>query len=494
MMKEPGKLLQEEAVMEDIFESFPMGVLILDAQGKILKMNRHQERISRVGRDKIVGTFFHETWKRLFDQGTYGNKYWELLNEGKPFTIIFSEVLPQFYDVKVSGLGHGAPLSSGGGFILIHDLSEQLGVGKRALEQLANQLAESTEFLTSLIDSSPNAVITTDEDGFIRSANRTAERVFGHSRGELFWKHISQLFVDPPRVDELLAKTSKGVGLEAGCKRNGRYVFPVRIQVSDIVRREGSGKLKLFLLTDISREKSMEERLALSEKLAIYSELMAGIAHQLNNPLVGVVNFSSLLLDRIGPDDPNRKVAETISLAARECQRLLASMIKSIREPQSTFHRVNMGDVLDSAIRTACEQWRGDESRLVLKKRFQADAPMVKGDSLQLLEVFRNLIINALQAMPEGGTLEIGMKSSAGKKEMKIWCRDTGSGISTEDLPRIFTPFFSTKKNTGGGLGLSFSHQVVKSHSGRIIVRSSVGRGSTFIVILPTCAKESSVE
>ena len=491
MKRQLEMLSRKPDFLEDAFESLPMGVLLLDAEGRVLMMNHRQEQISRVTRDEIIGCYFHERWKRLFDQDTYGNKYWELLYEGKPFTIIFSEVLPQFYDIKVSGLSHGAPLSSGQGFILVHDLSEELGVGKRALEQLANQLAESTEFLSSLIDSSPNTVITTDESGFIRSSNRTAQGDFGYSKGEFFWKHISEIFADPSKVSEHLSNANKGARFEAKCKRKNGNIFPVSVLVSDIIRKRDRRRLKLFLLYDITKEKEMEERLALSEELAIYSELMAGIAHQLNNPLVGVVNFSSLLLDKVNSDDANRKLVDAIYQAAKECQRLLASMVKSIKEPESTFHDVNIGEVLESAIQSAWEQEGINSSKVLVKKKIRANIPTVKGDSLQLHEVFRNIIINALQAMPDGGTLEIGLKSGR-EHEMKIWFRDTGHGISKQDLFRIFTPFFSTKK-TGSGLGLSFAHQVVKSHSGRIIVRSSPHKGSTFIVVLPIGIKEDNV-
>ena len=473
--------------LEDVFESLPMGVLVLDGEGRVLKMNRRQEQISRVTRDKIIGAYFHERWKRLFDQNTYGNKYSELLHEGKPFTIIFSEVLPQFYNVKVSGLSHGAQLSSAPGFVLVHDLSEELGLGKRALEQLTNQLAESTDFLNSLIDPSPNSVITTDEDGFIRSANRTAEEVFGYTKGEFVWKNISQIFADPSKVSEYLSDRNKRIRFEVEGKRKNGNLFPVSVALSDIIRKNGKRRLKLFLLYDTTKEKEMEERLALSEQLAIYSELMAGIAHQINNPLVGVVNFSSLLLDRVSSDDPNRELVDAIHQAARECQRLLASMVKSIREPESTFHGVNIGELLKSAIQSAWKQEGINSSKVLLKEKIQANVPTVKGDSLQLHEVFRNIIINALQSMPGGGTLEVGLKSGS-EHEMKIWFRDTGHGISKQDLLRIFTPFFSTKK-TGSGLGLSFAHQVIKSHSGRIDVESTPNKGSTFTVLLPAGIK-----
>jgi two-component system NtrC family sensor kinase len=238
----------------------------------------------------------------------------------------------------------------------------------------------------------------------------------------------------------------------------------------------------------------MEDKLALSERLAIYSELMAGIAHQLNNPMVGVINFSGLLLGKIAADDPNRKVAETIYEAAKECQRLLASLMKSIHEPQSTFHDVNVGEVLDSALNATWNHESFNLADVQLKKLIPGVIPKIKGDSLQLLEVFRNILINAFQAMPDGGWLDIGIKVALKEKEIKVWFKDTGHGISKENLSRIFTPFFSTKKNKGAGLGLSFAFQVIRSHSGRIVVKSMENRGTTFVIVLPIHTEEGRFE
>jgi two-component system NtrC family sensor kinase len=223
----------------------------------------------------------------------------------------------------------------------------------------------------------------------------------------------------------------------------------------------------------------MEDKLALSERLAIYSELMAGIAHQLNNPMVGVINFSGLLLGKIAADDPNRKVAETIYEAAKECQRLLASLMKSIHEPQSTFHDVNVGEVLDSALNATWNHESFNLAGVQLKKVIPGVIPKIKGDSLQLLEVFRNILMNAFQAMPDGGSLNIGIKAALKKKEIKVWFKDTGHGIS---------------KNKGAGLGLSFAFQVIRSHSGRIVVKSLENRGTTFVIVLPIHTEEGRFE
>ena len=482
------------AFIEDILESLPIGVIILDNGGKILMINHYQERISRIDREKLLGTYYHDTWKRLFDQGSYGNKYWNLINNRESFTFIFTDILPQFYDFKICGIAYGAPLSLSAGFILLHDVSDELGRDKRTLEQLANQLAESSEFLNNLVDSSPNMVFTTDTAGFIQTTNKTSERLLGYTRGDFLLKHISSVFADASKSEIILSRTGQVTKTELMCKKRNGTVFPARVRVNDIRRTDGSFKSKLFLLEDITWEKTMEDKLALSERLAIYSELMAGIAHQLNNPMVGVINFSGLLLGKIAADDPNRKVAETIYEAAKECQRLLASLMKSIHEPQSTFHDVNVGEVLDSALNATWNHESFNLAGVQLKKVIPGVIPKIKGDSLQLLEVFRNILMNAFQAMPDGGSLNIGIKAALKKKEIKVWFKDTGHGISKENLSRIFTPFFSTKKNKGAGLGLSFAFQVIRSHSGRIVVKSLENRGTTFVIVLPIHTEEGRFE
>jgi two-component system NtrC family sensor kinase len=238
-------------------------------------------------------------------------------------------------------------------------------------------------------------------------------------------------------------------------------------------------------VTDISREKNLEERLAISEKLAIYSELIAGIFHQINNPLVGVVNFSAILLERMNENDANRAVVVTIHAAALQCQRLIASLTKGFREPQSTFNRVSLRNILEHSIEEVQKVHGNSLAKVKLVKKIPDELPDVLGDFLQLDQVFQNFIDNAFQSMIAGGRLEIATTLEKSSGEILIQVSDTGCGIVSENLSKIFTPFFTTKKNTGGGLGLSFAYQVVKSHSGRIEVQSVVDQGTVFSIYLP---------
>ena len=345
-------------------------------------------------------------------------------------------------------------------------------------------MEEQTGFLTNLIDSSPNVVITTDEKGRIRSVNRTGEELLEYQRGELEGREISLVFADMPGGSDRWQSgqaSDRPVDVQ-GLKKSGRR-FPARMQIRDIRDHEGRLQATLHLITDISHEKAMEEKLALSEKLAIYSELMAGIAHQLNNPMVGVANFSSLLLEKTEKNDPNRELVETIHEASQRCRAMLATMIKSFHEPRSTFHTVDVAAVLTRA--KADLDLERNLGRYEFSSDVAPDLPPVRGDAIQLAEVFRNLMVNAVQAMPGGGRLGLRADHDRESGLVRIMVEDSGHGIPPQLEEQVFEPFFSTKKGAGYGLGLSFAYRVVQNHAGRITVRSAQPTGCVFEVALP---------
>jgi PAS domain S-box-containing protein len=482
-----GKIQAKElkariAYLEDILENIPVGIIIIDPAGKILMMNQWQEKISHIKRDQVLGTLFHETWERLFDQGL-SDSYWSLLHKDKSYHVVLNEIYPQFYDQLIVGLSRGAPLSEGRGYVLLHDLVEELKKERSVLRQLTQQLAETSQFLTNLIDSSPNIVVATDEIGYIHLLNRTGEEAFGCGKRKLVGRHISELFFDPSECDRITSLAEKGDAVEVVCKKKNGQTFPAKMYRRHIDETESARRI-LYLLSDISWQKNMEARLALSEKLANYSELAAGIAHQLNNPLVGVINVSALLLAKMEDSDPTRALAEMIHEAGKKCHNMLSYVTKSLREPTSVFSIVNLPEILDNSILAA----KNDESEIAKKisinKKIPHCLPKVRGDSIQMLEALRNIVVNAFQAMPDGGRLFLGIRMDK-KRVINVIVRDYGIGIPKENIPMIFNPFFTTKTNSGGGLGLSFALHVIKSHGGWIEVKSSIGKGTTVKVSLP---------
>lgn len=470
---------------EDLIENLPIGMMILDENGKIIRMNKKQEETSQIEREKVLGRTFEKAFPRTLDQGVRKH-YFKLLRQGIPFDIIIDNYIPQYYPKKMTYHARGAPLSFRKKFILLHELEEELYLVKRLVEKRTKELQESKNFLESMIDSSPNIVVSTNLTGRILIFNKTAEKTFGYIEKDVIKKKIDFLFKDNYFGEEMLRKYLRLPG-EVVCVRKNKTTFPAFLLISGIRNAAGKSIAKLYLFSDLTEKKEMEERLLLSEKLALYSELMGGIAHQLNNPLIGVVNFSEMLLKEIEDQDPKRDLVETISKAGKECLRIITSVLNSIKDPYLTFSTTDIHEVLRNSIQSLNEQFGEKMEKISIKTKMGQNILPIRGDGIQLKQCFLNIMINAVQAMPNGGNLKIETRYDEKSRFVRIIFSDTGTGIPKEFESKIFLPFFSLQKVPGRhGLGLSFAYQIVKTHGGHIHVESEIGKGSTFTIELPT--------
>jgi len=229
----------------------------------------------------------------------------------------------------------------------------------------------------------------------------------------------------------------------------------------------------------------MEEQLRRSEKLASLGTLSAGVAHEINNPLTGILLYASILnsdkrLDQALLPDVQRIISET-----QRCAGIVKDLLEFSRESQPEKEVTVLRGILDDVVTFFHKQ--PDFSNIVIRKNYEADLSQIVVDPNQIRQVFMNLVINAGHAMPQGGELDISIYRTADGKFVCTSLKDTGEGISEENLARIFDPFFTTKSQ-GTGLGLSISYGIIENNGGRIEVRSKVGEGTTFTVMLPVAA------
>jgi len=221
------------------------------------------------------------------------------------------------------------------------------------------------------------------------------------------------------------------------------------------------------------------------------SKFAASIAHEVNNPLAGVLIYTRLLYKKISSEGISRGLAlDYLSRIDDELTRI-ASIIKDLRDfskqSESTFQELDINQVIEKALDSILNQTALPQIRVY--RHLDNSLPRVRGDFDQLLRATGNLILNAIQAMPRGGDLTLRTYESGGKIYLEI--KDTGCGIPPENLPKLFTPFFSTKPEVKGvGLGLAVALGIVRRHGGNIEVQSQVGLGSTFTVTLPVQRKE----
>jgi two-component system NtrC family sensor kinase len=260
----------------------------------------------------------------------------------------------------------------------------------------------------------------------------------------------------------------------------------------DIKSRDELGELALAFNSMASALRDRDERLKEfatkkimeSERLAVIGQLAAGVAHEVNNPLQGVLSYSNLLIENISPKDPNREFAEKIAKQATRCKTIIRGLLDFSRQtaPEMKYYQTN------SLVREslALVEKQSIFHNIEIIKNIDASLPSIILDPSQIQQVFLNIIINAAEAMNGKGKLTVATRADSTKKFIEVEISDTGIGISKENLEKIFDPFFTTKDvGHGTGLGLAISYGIVKKHGGTIQVDSEVGKGTTFIIRLP---------
>ncbi|MCI0691079.1 ATP-binding protein [candidate division KSB1 bacterium] len=246
---------------------------------------------------------------------------------------------------------------------------------------------------------------------------------------------------------------------------------------------------------DMTRQLAETQRqLYQSEKLASVGRLAAGVAHEINNPLTGVLTYSSYLLKRANGNAEIKDDLEVIVRETKRCREIVKGLLDFARQSPPEKHRVDLNEIILQATRIVENQFAA--RKIKLEKNLQPGLPATMADGNQLQQVLVNLLVNANDAMGDkGGTIAItsellanGANAPDAKTtgpHIRITMSDTGCGISPENLQKIFEPFFSTKGKKGYGLGLAVVWGIIEKHNGRITVESEVGKGTTFTILLP---------
>jgi two-component system NtrC family sensor kinase len=229
-----------------------------------------------------------------------------------------------------------------------------------------------------------------------------------------------------------------------------------------------------------------QEQLIRSAKLASLGKLSAGVAHEINNPLTGILTFSQLLMEQFPPDSSEYHDLQVIRQETIRCRNIVRGLLEFARQSVPAKSPVRIPGLLDEVLRMVSNQESFQNIRI--ETRLDPDVPEVMADRDQLKQVFFNVILNASDAMPDGGRLIIETSRNPERSTVSIRFSDTGSGIDPEHLDKLFDPFFTTKQ-MGTGLGLAVSYGIVKAHRGSIEVESTPGKGTVLTITLP-CEKE----
>ncbi len=247
------------------------------------------------------------------------------------------------------------------------------------------------------------------------------------------------------------------------------------------------------LRTYVQQLKESQEQLIQAEKLTSLGQMAASIAHEINNPLAGVLVYTQLLSKKVAGDTLKEEEAldylSKMEAEVNRCSRIIRNLLDFARQKELMLRLVDINQVIEQVLAMVGHQAQLQNIEVV--KEFSPSLPKVMADFDQLQQVFINLTLNAIQAMPDGGKLTL--RSSAVDGEVRIDVQDTGCGIPKENLNKLFTPFFTTKeKGKGVGLGLAVAHGIIERHKGRTKVQSEVGKGTTFSIYLGVHSSEKS--
>lgn len=260
------------------------------------------------------------------------------------------------------------------------------------------------------------------------------------------------------------------------------------------VRVETAGKGELAMLGrsfNIMAETlyRTQQELLHKEKLASMGQLAAGVAHEINNPLGTILLFADMLYKETAENDPKREDLHMIINETIRCRKIVSDLLNFARQQEVLAQECDINDILEQVIEGVAHHPSFKQVHIV--RQFSQGLPRIHADQAQLMQVFVNLLNNAAEAMPDGGTITITSRLADGQR-MEVRIEDTGCGMSEETLGKLFTPFFTTKPvGKGTGLGLSIVYGIIKMHRGNITVNSAVGKGTTVTVTLPTMTSQS---
>lgn len=386
-------------------------------------------------------------------------------------------------------------------------LSQSLKKTNEQLQEASSDLSELQVFNKNILQSMSSGLLTTNLLGKITSYNRAAEEITGYKFEEAYGADLHQIlpgvyqeeiFDIMGRTNHLpyrfqkMVKSKKGVNMFLG------------MTASTLQDNENQITGLTMIFQDLTELKEMEEQVKRSERLAALGELAAGIAHEIRNPLASIKGSVQMLRTSLKLEEDDQKLMDIVIRESTRLNNIITDFLVYARPTPLTLNKCNIMEEIIYPTITLLKNSQ-EYSDLIQVDIIPPPEPLwVICDRQQMRQVLWNLCLNAVQAMPRGGTLSITTKKIEGSQNIKeaisprkfansqinkgYWCtitvQDTGYGIKSEDLKKIFDPFFTTKES-GTGLGLAVVHSIIESHQGIIKVKSKINEGTTFEVNLP---------
>jgi len=489
--QQEARLKTSEEQYRKLFEHVGVGVYISTKEGKFLDAN--QALLEMLGYESKEEFLNIDIVKDLYLKPEDRLKFQKMIEldgnviefevkfkrkDGKPITVLLTSHAR--YDHQGNVIGY-----------------EGINVDQSHRMEMEKKLREAHDFTNKIIASAPNAIMAADLYGNIITWNRAAEEILGYKVDETVGKmHITKVYPEDTAYQIMQMIRSPefgGVGicqnLPALYVRQDGKEIDGSLSAAMIYDDDGNEVATVGSFVDLTERIEMErklrgtqEQLLNSEKLAAMGRLTSQIAHEMNNPLYGIMNTLELLKSEIKPENKRRKLLDMSLSEIVRLADMLKKMLSFSKPEQEQKKNVSVNIIIDEILMLHEKQLQ--EYSIKINAEFDREVPEVFASTNQLRQVFLNMISNARDAMPEGGTLTV--KTFEGNGFVNALFLDTGVGIREENITKIFDSFFTTKASVKGvGLGLSVCYGFIKEHGGDIKVESEMGKGTTFIISLP---------
>lgn len=483
--RDEQNLRETREQLEALVQASPVAIVVLDVQERVRIWNPAAEKLFGWTAAEVVGKYLPWTddeerrqAHRLIARAHRGEAFAALevqrhTRTGEALDLSLSTAVLRAHDGEMIGLAE-----------VLVDITERRRA-ERMLESSERRFREMAELL-------PDMVYELDPQCYVTYGNRVAMETLGLSREDIETGVLIFDVFDPSDVPELratlerVAATREPSVLDADMPRPDAAAVPVEIHVAPSVGIDGQLLGWRGVVRDISERRRAEE----AQRLAVIGQLAAGVAHEFNN-LLAAMSGRAQLAQALGTPAANEQLINTVLLATERGVRISRDLMGFAKPGDQRPEPVHLEHAIDAALGMASRDLQNAQVQVV--RNYQSGNQRVLADASQMEQVFLNLIMNAYQAMPEGGTLTVSTEHvphESGTGEVVARVLDTGTGVDPEILSRIFEPFFTTKRRggqagtSGAGLGLAISQSIVSAHGGTLSVQSEVGKGAEFTLRL----------
>jgi PAS domain S-box-containing protein len=507
-VRDISRRVEAEKKIELLGEMTQEGILMADENRRVTFANSRMAEITGIPREDIVGMSVGELLSSQHD-----NMLSDLLSEAQPENqphLRFCSTLQSDLNVQDSYRAFETCMAVSRvgkdriAYLYLRDLTERI--------EIERELRKTNSFLHNIIQSSVDGIVVVDTKGNVLVFNEGAERILGYDAAEAMGhSEVLRKFYDMDLAREMMRRIRGSKYGPPGKLNPTRISFTskngeeVPVNFSAAIIAEGGREIgSVGIFSDLREEERMrkeldhlrenerirrelaetQRQLLQAEKISSLGRLAAGVAHEINNPLAGVLIYADMLMKEIGGNERWRQDLEEIISQTLRCKQIVARLLEFSRQSLDQREHFDINDVIAHCVELL--EYQAMFHNIEIVQNLEAKLPQVLGNPGELEQVFTNLMLNAADAMEGKGRLTISGTSDTEAEQVIVKLTDTGPGIAPENMEKIFEPFFTTKPvGVGTGLGLSVVYGVVQRHGGSIEVESPPGRGATFIIKLP---------